>query len=130
MSDTPPTNVNGTATTVNKIISAMDNAGVQVVEAMIIADVPFLGWPGIKQIWEGFFAWIASYFIKAEENGATFAVIDIQVGSEESGISKALAAVIAAEKSGDKDAIAKAIQDYQSAQSALVHNDGSAPAQS
>lgn len=124
-----PTTVNGVATGIDSVIKAGGGILVSVVETAIIADVPWLGLPVIKQIWEALFSWICGYFIRAAEDGATFAVIDIQTGSEVSGVSSALAALVAAEKTGDASAIKKAIQDYANAQSSLVHSDGSAPAQ-
>lgn len=126
MSD--PTPVNGTATNVNTGIAAVGGALVSTVEAMILADQAWLGLPGIKQLWEALFGWISGYFVKAAENGATFAVIDIQTGSEEAGISKALAALIAAEQTGNAQTIQAAIQAYASAQSALVNDNGGAVA--
>ena len=95
---------------------------------MILSDVPWLGFPGLKQIWEALFGWIAGYFIKAAENGAAFVIMDLQIDNEKSRISTALAAIVVAEKSGDKNAIQTAIRNYAAAQSALVHDDGSAPA--
>lgn len=124
----PPTTTNNTAQEANKLVSALSNAGVQAVEALIITDVPWLGWPVVKQFWEIPFAWVAGYFTKAAQNGVTFAIIDVQVGSEETGMSAALAAVVAAEKTGDAAKIKAAIQAYANAQSALIHDDGSSPA--
>lgn len=122
-----PTTTNSTATGIDGVIDAASGAIVSTVEALCIADQPWLAWPGVKQIWEGIFGYIAGQFEKAAELGATFAVIDVQVGGEESALSKALSAVVAAEKSGDKYAIQAAIQAYADAQSALVNYDGSAP---
>lgn len=125
MSD-QPTTTNTTANNVNTGISVAGNTIVNLVEGMITADVPWLGLPGIKQIWEGLFNWIAGYFIKAAQTGATFTVIDVQVGQEQTAMSKALAALLAAEKIGDPNAIKQAIKDYAAAQSSLIHDDGSA----
>lgn len=124
-----PTTTNATATTVDAGIKAAGSGIVGVAEGMIIAAQPWLGWPGIKQIWEALFSWIASYFEKAAATGATFVVIDVQVGSEETKMSAALAALVAAEKSGNADAIKTAIQVYANTQSTLVHDDGSSTAQ-
>ncbi len=125
---TPPTTTNGTATAANNAIGAAGNAIVTVVEAMIITDQPWLGTIGVKQLWQALFGWIAGYFVKAAQNGATFAIIDVQVGNEESGISAALAALVAAEKTGNASAIQAAVQVYANCQSALVHDDGSSVA--
>lgn len=123
-----PTTTNSTASTVDSALSNIGNTGVATVEAMILSDVPWLGFPGLKQIWEALFGWIAGYFIKAAENGAAFVIMDLQIDNEKSRISTALAAIVVAEKSGDKNAIQIAIRNYAAAQSALVHDDGSAPA--
>ena len=126
---TGPATTNQTATEVNSVIKSSGGTIVTVTEGLIVADVPWLGTPIVKQIWEAIFNWIASYFIKAAQTGATFAVIDVQVDSEESNISKALSALVAAEKSGDQNAIQTAIKNYQLAQSAIVNDDGSASPQ-
>lgn len=124
MSD--PTTTNSTATMADNIISATASTLEKVTEDMIIADVPLLATPIIKQLWEGLFNWIMGYASRAAQTGATFAVIDTQVNSEQSGMSSALAALVAAEKSGDANAIQKAIQAYQAAQSSLINSNGSA----
>lgn len=126
MGSTPET-TNSTASKVSTIISTTGNVIVNVVEGMIIADQPWLGTPGIKQIWEALFNYIASYFIKAAQQGATFAIIDSQVSKEKMAISEAMAALIVAEQSGDLNAIKNAIQNYANANSALLHDDGSNP---
>jgi hypothetical protein len=120
----PPTE-NATAGRLADAVKSLSNTGVQAVEALIIADVPWLGWPGIKQAWELVLGFIASYIIKAAQNGVTFAVIDVQVDQELSALSAALKAIQDAQKSGDPIALKKAIQAYADAQSALVHSDGS-----
>lgn len=128
MGSTPQTD-NKTADAVNTGIKVLENAGVAAVESLIIADYPFLGFIGIKQIWEGLFEWIAGYFCKVAETGATFAVIDIQVDLEKSKLSTALKNLIAAEKSGDQNAIKAAVKAYADANSSLLHDDGSATPQ-
>jgi hypothetical protein len=125
MSTTPPTTENKTAGFIANAIKSLGNSGVKIVEALIIADLPWLGWPGIKQVWQLLLGFVASYFIVAAQNGATFEVIDTQVGGELDALSVALRALIAAQKTGDPVAIKKAIQDYADAHSALVHSDGS-----
>lgn len=125
MSTTPPTTENKTAGRIARAIKNLGNAGVKAVEALIIADVPWLAWPGIKQTWQLLLGWVAGYFLTALQNGATFTVIDTQVGGQLDALSVALRALIAAQKTGDAVAIKKAIQDYADAHSALIHSDGS-----
>ena len=124
-----PTTTNQTANNLNTAILKVSGTLCTMVETAIIADVPFLGAPVVKQLWETLFNFIASYFIKYSENGVTFAVIDVQTDQEQSNMSDALKNLLAAEKSGDQNAIQNAIAAYAVAQSALVHDDGSATAQ-
>lgn len=126
MSQAPnPTTENSAAGIANTVIKVGETGIVAVAESLAITAVPWLGLPVIKQLWEGIFNFIADKFEKAAATGATFLVIDVQVGNEETQMSKELAAVIAAEKSGDANAIKIAIANYANAQSALVHDDGS-----
>lgn len=124
--NTTPTTENKTAGTVNKIIGAASGGIVELAEALAIAQCSWLGWPGVKQIWEAIFQFIAGKFTAAFQIGATFKIIDGQVDGELKNVSKELLAIAAAEKSGNADAIKKAIQEYANANSALIHSDGSA----
>lgn len=127
MTDSTP---NGTAATVNTIIAAGNTAGVIVVESLIIADFPWIGAdPLAKEFLKDILSWLDGYLSRAEQLGATFLVIDSQVNSEESDIQKAEVEIEAAEKYGIPASIQKAIQDYANAQSAFIHNDGSAHSQ-
>lgn len=121
-----PTPVNKTANTINTGIKITGDTLVNVVEALIISDVPFLGMPVINQLFNALINWLSGYIIRAAETGATFAVIDLQVDHEVSQMAKVTTGVIAAEKTGDADAIKAAIKAYADAHSALIHDDGSA----
>ena len=123
---TPPTNQ--TATTVNNTVKSIFGVLQNTVEGIIIADQPWLNTPILKQIFEMILGYFFNAASKAAQEAGTFAVIDLQVANETSNISSALRAVIAAEKTGDAAKIQAAIQDYAKYQSALIHNDGSAPA--
>lgn len=129
MTTPEPTTTNGTATAVNTAIAAAFSAGEVDVEALIIADAPWLGLPGLKQILDAIIGYVGGKFSKVFQNAGTFTVIDAQVDHEESNLSQALKNVIQAEKGGDPHAIQEAIQAYAAAQSALVNDDGGAPAQ-
>lgn len=124
---TTPDTTNKTASRVNQWLAALENAGMVAVMALMIADMPWLKWPIIYQFFKLGMGWVGSYVLKASQTGATFFVIDTQVAGEKNALSQALANLIAAEKSGDHDAIKKAIQAYADANSALTHYDGSAP---
>jgi hypothetical protein len=126
MTDTNiPAPINKTALTADKLIAAGDNAIVSVAEKLAIADQPWLATPIFKQIWQAVFGWFADKFTRAFQTGATFDIIDHQVDKEEKAMSPALAAVYAAEKSGDPNAIKAALKAYADANSALLHDDGS-----
>lgn len=124
-----PTQTNQTATKIDAGIKVVNNVLVQVALNLIEADVPVLKLPVIKQVFETLVGWLYGYFVKAQEQFATDTVIDIQVGKEKSALSLALAALIVAEQSKDPEKIKEAIQAYANANSALLHDDGSAPAQ-
>lgn len=125
MSDPFPTNK--PAAVVGGVIKAAGGTIVDTAEALAIASQPWLAHPLIKWLWEAAFEWIADKFIRASQTGATFIVIDVQIGAEETDMAKALAAIMAARKSGDAIALKKAIQQFADAQSALAHADGSRP---
>lgn len=109
----------------NTIIKDIENMVVPIVENAVISACPTLGAPVVKQISEAVEQALADKLTKYLETGADFEVIDLQTGAEKDEISSELAAVIAAEKSGDPNAIQQAIAAYQKAQSALVNDDGS-----
>lgn len=117
---------NQAATLANKVIAGAESGIVGVAENLAIAAQSWLGYPGIKQIWEAFFGFVADKFTRAFQTGATFIIVDHQVDGELSGVSKELAAVVAAEKTGDVAAITAAIKAYADAYSILMHDDGSA----
>lgn len=123
MSD--PTTTNATAARVDSLIQQIEGILLPIAENAIIAACPTMGAPVIKQITETIEKGIAGEVTKIAELYASFAVDDLQVDSEDAGVSKELQAVIAAEKDGDPNAIQAAIQAYQRAVSALNADDGS-----
>lgn len=123
---TGPNTVNKVATVVDAGINGVGSVVVKATETAMIADQPWLGAPIIKPMWEAVFQWFAGYFEKQIDLCATFAVVDAQVGSERTTISKALAALIVAEKSGNQNAIQTALKNYSATQTALANDDGSA----
>jgi hypothetical protein len=119
-----PTPENKTASIVNSVIKA-GNCGIKnVTEALLIAKFPFLGIIGIRQVFGFIMSYIFGTASEAEQNGATFAIIDSQVAGQQSDFKDARAALIAAKKSGNPDEIKKAIKAYADAHSAAVHYDG------
>lgn len=124
-----PTTTDQVASAVNDVLkSIIEGAGVTAVEVSVIADVPWLGLPVIKQIFEYFLNLVASYFYVDAANAATKLVIDVQVNLEESKVLNSFQELQQAVASGDQNAIAKASGDLDSAYGSIIHSDGSAPA--
>lgn len=132
-----PTTTNSTATTVNGAISTAVQDGEKVVCNLIVADIAV--WTGpmapiaafavdafIKPFVSPVVSYIGKKFSIYLQTLGTFTVVDVQVEKEKSNMSAELVALQAAEKTGNTDAIKKAIQDYANAQSAIVNDDGSA----
>lgn len=135
--ETPlPAPVNQTASAVNTVVNDVVQGSVQLaehsLETLIETQVPIFALPVIKQVEEFTIDEIVGFVgnkisIGLQQVG-TYIVIDTQVNSEKKGVSKALADLMMAEKSGDPQRITDAIKAYADAQSALIHDDGSAPA--
>ena len=124
-----PPIVNKAATIGDDIISGASSAGAQAIIILATADVPWLGLPVIKNLFSYIVGWICTYVSRSIQAGVTFAIIDAQVSSEHSDLSAAMDNLLAAEKSGDLNAIQKAIDQYATAHKALVASDGSAKPQ-
>jgi len=103
-----PATENKTLNEVNEIIKGIENTCLPLIEGVIIAHVPALGLPVVKQISESIEQIIANYLTKWAETQADFAIIDVQVDQEQSNLQKA-----------------KSDADFQKAQSALINDDGS-----
>jgi hypothetical protein len=113
MSD--PTTTNAAATKADALIKDIEAVLVPMIQNLIIANVPSIGLPVVKQITGGIEQLIANYLTKYVEEVATDLIIDGQIKSEESGLSSA--------EKGESDA------DFQAAQSALINDSGSATPQ-
>jgi hypothetical protein len=121
-----PTTSNEAASIGDDIITAANSVGVKVIQAMIVAEVPFFGLPVVSTLLGYLLGWLDGYISKAEQAGATFIIIDIQTSLEEKGVIDAVRLIAAAQAAGDPVALKNAISAYQLAQSNLVHSDGSA----
>lgn len=126
---TDPTTVNSTATKADALLKTLESVLVPIAQAAIQEAVPVLALPVIKQITDAIEQALANKITALIEMGVTFEIIDLQTGKEQSNVSDALSALIAAEKTNNQAAIAIALQAYANANSAMVHSDGSASAQ-
>lgn len=121
---TPINETNTAATTIVDGLTDVENAGVSAVEAEIIVAAPIMDTPIWKQIWEYVVGIFAGKLLTQLNTGATDVVIDTQISEEEQNLSKAEAALIAAESTGDANAIATARAAWVKAQSALTNSSG------
>lgn len=120
-----PTTVNTIAGAVNKAINAAMSVEESAVEALIIADIPFLGLPGFKQVLEMAVNWLGSYIYVDAAAVATSIVVDLQVSVEVTATQTAYAAAQAAIASGDQNAIQTASTNLDAAFASIIHFDGS-----
>lgn len=118
--------------TVDQAASIADKAVVDIVqdliplaEAAAIAQVPLLGAPFIKQIWEAVFKWVCDLFGSAAGLLTGFVVMDIQKAVALEKCAHAISAINAAKQSGDKDAIDKASDQADAAAAGVLHYIGS-----
>lgn len=121
-----PTTVNPGATAADDLIKQLEDLLVPGLNAALAAALPVLEAPIISLITGVVEKYIEDHLTQFLELGATFMVIDAQVAEEESNMEPAEAALDAAEKSGDPNAIKEAMQEFADDQSHLVHDDGSA----
>jgi hypothetical protein len=122
-----PTTVNKVAAILTAGTSALGNAGVQAVEALIVADFPILALPIVKPIWQYFFGIYASYFVKGIQNGETFLVIDVQGTFEKNKVAYAEVLLANAKKANDPVLLLAAEQTFANAISSVTRDDGSNP---
>lgn len=115
-----------TASFANKTVGQLLNALVPVAEAAIIAAVPWLGVPGLKQIWEMLFNYIVGQLSGALGTQASFIVMDVQEYFTLKSVSSALTQLKAAQATGDVNAIAQANAAADAAAAGLLHYGGDA----
>ena len=116
---------NSTETTADNIIQDIKSNLAPLIQAAIIAQVPFLGDPVIKQITDTVENVIENYAAKMAEEVVNFAIVDKQVSDEKSAVTDALTGLEAAEKTGDSNAIANAEEIFENANASLDADDGS-----
>ncbi len=123
---TVPVPTNPTIGTVDQIIQGLIfDVGVRAAIAYATAQLPFLSFPIIKQL----FAWavgkLASAIYVQLENQIAFSVINFQTDKQKNDYMDAIAALMIATNSGDKNAIDKATTDVRSTLGSLIHFNGS-----
>lgn len=123
---TPLPTENKIASGVDTVISTATTLGEQALEKTAETAEPILTFPVIKQLFESLVNWLLGLASRAGQIIFTFGITRVQGDTENSSLAPAEREVQEAIQSGDPNAIAKAEQDFQKAQSGAVNSDGSA----
>lgn len=118
---TPIPVVNQGAQDVVDIIENLTQVGEDAAEAAIIAEVPVMGTPVLKQVWEAIFDWIVKFIMKPVASLGGRVLISAE---EYLALRKAASAQVAldqAKKTGDSNAISKASSEVDQAVASVVH---------
>jgi len=125
-----PTPVNNVANAINDAIQiAIFDVALNALKAYAIANLPWLGWPVINQIFNLVTNLIGKYVYTYLSQIATFTVIDMQTDAERAAYSQALVNLQAAYTTGDQNAIGQATSQVKTALASLIHFDGSSTVQ-
>lgn len=123
---TPLPTENKTAEVVDTAIADGAQAADQIIDKAAETSEPILAAPVIKQLFEALVKWLLGVASRTGQLFITFGITRSQGNAENSSLVSADKEVEDAIKSGDQNAIAKAEQDFQKAQSSAVNSDGSA----
>ena len=119
-----PVPTNETTTVVNTGIDGVFSASVTAAEAALHVALPWTNWPVIGPVINFLIGQISSKIYQYLSLCVSFTIIDAQSSGEVSDFNKALAALKAAQASGDSNAIQTALTNFQSAVSSLTVWDG------
>lgn len=121
-----------TPTDTNVVVSISDkivDAGMQLFQTALVKAVqvaqPWLAWPIIGSLFNLLVGWLLKFVDTGAKTFLSHAEIDKQTGDEGQAAIDAKNALLAAQQSGDANALAKASQDFDTAFGNLIHNDGS-----
>jgi hypothetical protein len=121
-----PTTTNGAVQSVDDIIqSAIFDVALKALETYLYAQMPWLAYPIIKQVFGALLNWIAGYIYNYLTQVANFTVIDLQTDQEKASYDAAVTQLQAAQSSGDPNAIQQAKNQFTSTLGNLIHFDGS-----
>lgn len=127
MSNLPTTD--STAATANKTVVQVLNDCIPIAETAIIAAWPPAATPVFKQCWEEVFQLIVQEFTAALGIEGAYITMDIQDFLKIQTALSSLAALTAAHKTGDSNAITQANTDADSALAPIIHYVGDARTQ-
>lgn len=124
MPTNPPLPTSPTTQVVNTVIDTVWQAAVTAAEAALIAAVPEMGVPVVKQVSQEVIQLVANAIYKQFALFVSFEIIDFSDAIELNDQQKALVALKAAQKSGDPLALAQALSNFDQSVAALTHMDG------
>ena len=124
MPTNPPLPTNPTTQVVNTVIDTVWQAAVTAAEAALIAAVPEMGVPVVKQVSQEVIQLVAQAIYKQFALWVSFEIIDFQDSAELTSEQKALVALKSAQKSGDPLALAQALSNFDQSVAALTRIDG------
>lgn len=129
MTDLPPGSplptVNSTAQLIDTTVVDLGQKGIALAETALLAQFPWLGFWGLKQIWESIFEYFSNQLLDFLGTFAGYVVIDIQKYIDLKEAASALIALNAAKQTGDQNAISKASSDVDEAVAPILHYVGS-----
>jgi hypothetical protein len=121
-----PTTTNTATHTVDQIIqAAIFDVALNALQTYLYAQLPWLGFPIIKQVFGAFLNWVAGYIYTYLTQVANFTVIDLQTDQEKASYDAAVTQLKSAQSSGDPNALQKAKDQFKSTLGNLIHFDGS-----
>jgi hypothetical protein len=121
-----PTTTDGAVQSVDDIIqSAIFDVALNALKTYLYAQMPWLAYPIIKQVFGALLNWIAGYIYNYLTQVANFTVIDLQTDQEKASYDASVTQLQAAQSSGDPNALQNATNQFKNTLGNLIHFDGS-----
>ena len=115
------------ANIINRILEiSIKEVGVKLAKTAIVAEVPFLGWPGFSQLLDYFLGRIAGYFYLSTAQFATFQIIDAQTTAQKEAYEATITQLKNAIDSGVPSDVEKAREEFKKKLEEFIRWDGEA----
>lgn len=109
----------------NDVINDLVSVEIPLVEKAAETAEPFMAWPVIKQVWEGFFSYFATQLGQGMATLTGYVIVDVQKYLALKNAASALAQLQSAQASGDTNAISQASAAADAAVAPILHYIGS-----
>lgn len=113
----------GALQTADEIESLIYQVVVSTTETAIKAEVPFLALPGVSQLFNLIFEYLAGKMYVVLENYVAFTIIDFETAHENSQYQAAVNQLAQALAKGDPNGLSEARDQFKSSLSSLIHFD-------